>query len=111
MAQGTGSNLLGAITAVSTTVAATLLLGFLGIVKDFAVRAPLIEAHMKSTSEELVLIKDKQGEHSLVLATLVKDYTSRDNLRVELDKLDAKIRELQMNQVVIQKQLEGRVRR
>lgn len=96
------------VTAVSTTVAATLLLGFLGTVKDIAAQAPLIEAHMKQTSAELLSIKDKQVEHSLVLATMAKDYTSRENLRVEIDKLDSKIRELQMQQAAMRRNVEAR---
>lgn len=100
MATESKGTVISSITAVSTTVAATLLLGFLGTVKDIATQAPLIEAHMKTTSAELTTIKDKQVEQSLVLAALAKDYASRDSLRQEIEKLDSKIRELQLQQAV-----------
>lgn len=108
MAEGVRNTLIGSVTAVSTTVAATLLLGFLSTVKDIAAQAPLIEAHMKATSQELISIRDKQIEHSLVLAALAKDYASRESLRVEIEKLDGKIRELQLQQAVVVKTLDGR---
>jgi hypothetical protein len=111
MAAESKGTVISSITAVSTTVAATLLLGFLGTVKDIAIQAPLIESHMKTTSAELSSIKDKQIEQSLVLAALAKDYASRDSLRQEIEKLDSKIRELQLQQAVTNKTIDGKGKR
>jgi hypothetical protein len=101
MADDSKQSLISSITAVSTTVAATLLVGFFGSFKDMAVQAPVIAAHMVVTSSKLAQIEGKQTDQSMLLAGLVKDYTSREVLRMELEKLEAKVRELQMQQALL----------
>lgn len=107
MAGETRNSWVNAVTAVSTTVAAALLLGTIGTIKDLAIQAPLITSHMAATSNELMVIKDKQVEQSVLLATLAKDYTSRDNLRAELEKLEAKIRDLHVQQALLRQRLDS----
>lgn len=106
MALGNGSSWINSITAVSTTVAATLLVGFLGTFKDMAAQAPLITAHMQTTSAKLVEIESKQTDMSLLLAGMTKDYASQAMLRAEMDKVEARIRELQVQQAVLRQMLE-----
>lgn len=107
MAAGNQGAWINAVSAVSTTVAATLLLGFLGTVKDMAAQQPLIASHMQTTSEKLATIEGRQGETSLVLAGMVKDYTPRDVLRAEIDKVEAKIRDLQVQQALLRQAIES----
>lgn len=111
MASETRTTWISSITAVSTTVAATLLVGFLGTFKDLAAQAPLISAHMEDTNRKLVIIEEKQQQQGLILASLNKDYTSRDSMLVAMEKIEDKIRALQLQQAVIQSRLEGRVTR
>lgn len=105
MANDTRSSWISAITAISTTVAATLLLGFIGTFKDLAAQAPLTAATLQAASADLVVIKEKQAEHTLLLATMAKDYTSRDALRAEIDKVEGKIRALELQQAVLEQRL------
>lgn len=95
------------ITAVSSTVAATVLVGFIGVVRDLSNQAPLITAHMQTTNQELAVIKSEQRQQSTAMATLLSDYTPRDFLRVELEKIEAKIRDLQVQQAVLQDRLKS----
>ena len=95
------------ITAISSTIAATVLVGFIGVVRDLSNQAPLIAAHMQTTNQELLSIKNEQRQQSNAMATLLSDYTPREFLRVELEKVEAKIRDLQVQQAVLQDRLKS----
>ena len=110
MAGSPSKSWIESITAVSTTVAATLLLGFLGTFKDLAAQAPLVQAYMQTTKEELAQLKSSTANQSMVLAAMAKDYPSRDYIQAEAEKTAARLQKIELQQALLQQQLEGKRR-
>lgn len=102
-----GNALARAVTAISSTIAASVLVGFIAVVQNLSEQAPLITAHMQVTNQKLTAIEYEQVEQSKAMAALLKDYTSREQLQRELDKLNEKINELQRRQALIEQRLQG----
>jgi predicted PurR-regulated permease PerM len=104
------SRLARVVTAVSTTIAAVILTGFISGVQDLVKQAPVLTAHMVATNQKLSSIEAEQAAAKLALTDLLKDYTSREQLQKELEKLNEKIRTLQVQQALIEQLLNGRRR-
>jgi adenylosuccinate lyase len=104
------SRLARVVTAVSTTVAAVILTGFISGVQDLVKQAPVLSAHMVATNQKLSSIEAEQVAAKLALTDLLKDYTSREQLQKELEKLNEKIRTLQVQQALIEQLLNSRRR-
>jgi adenylosuccinate lyase len=104
------SRLARVVTAVSTTVAAVILTGFISGVQDLVNQAPVLSAHMVATNQKLSSIEAEQVAAKLALTDLLKDYTSREQLQKELEKLNEKIRTLQVQQALIEQLLNSRRR-
>ena len=100
--RASAAGFMNGIIAVSTTVAAAMLLSFFGVVKDLAEQAPLITQHMQVTNTKLASIEQEQIVQSKAMAALLKDYTSREELQKELEKVSSEIRNLQLRQAVIE---------
>lgn len=105
-----GAGVIRAITAISSTVAASVLVGFIAVVQNLSEQAPLIASHMQLTNQKLSAIETEQVSQSRSMAALLKDYTSREQLQRELDKLNDKIRSLQVRQAVIEQMLRANSR-
>jgi hypothetical protein len=110
MANSPSKSWIESVTAVSTTVAATLLLGFLGTFKDLAAQAPLIQSYMQTTKEELSQLKTNQTSQSLLLAAMAKDYPSRDAIQAEFEKTANRLQQVELQQALLRQQLEGKRR-
>jgi negative regulator of sigma E activity len=93
------------VTAISTAVAAMVLLGSIADVRILSQQSPLITVHMQDTNLKLSAIEGELANQNQAMAALLKDYTSREQLQRELDKLNDKIRVLQVQQAVIQQML------
>jgi adenylosuccinate lyase len=104
------SRLARVVTAVSTTVAAVILTGFISGVQDLVKQAPVLTAHMVATNQKLSSIEAEQVAAKMALTDLLKDYTSREQLQKELEKLNEKIRTLQVQQALIEQLLNSRRR-
>lgn len=104
------SRLARVVTAVSTTVAAVILTGFISGVQDLVKQAPVLSAHMVATNQKLSSIEAEQVAAKIALTDLLKDYTSREQLQKELEKLNEKIRTLQVQQALIEQLLNSRRR-
>lgn len=94
------SRLARIVTAVCATLATAILFGFLSSVQELVKQGPVLAAHMVATNQKLTAIETEQATSRLVMASLLKDYTSREQLQTELDKLNEKIRILQVQQAV-----------
>lgn len=104
------SRLARVVTAVSTTIAAVILTGFISGVQDLVKQAPVLSAHMLATNQKLSSIEAEQVAAKIALTDLLKDYTSREQLQKELEKLNEKIRTLQVQQALIEQLLNSRRR-
>jgi predicted Zn-dependent peptidase len=96
------SRLARIVTAVSATLATAILFGFLSSVQDLVKQGPVLAAHMAATNQKLSAIENEQASAKMAIASLLKDYTSREQLQGELEKLNEKIRALQVQQAVIE---------
>lgn len=105
------SSWISAVTAVSTTIAATLLLGFIGTVKDLVYQAPLISAQLQQAGEKLNAIEVLQDSQSLAISSLTNSAPTRDMLQREVEKLDDKIRALQVQQALLLQRIDQEVER
>jgi hypothetical protein len=94
------SRLARIVTAVAATLATAILFGFLSSVQELVKQGPVLAAHMVATNQKLTAIEGEQANSRLIMASLLKDYTSREQLQAELDKLNEKIRVLQVQQAV-----------
>lgn len=103
--RGWGMGVTRFVTAISTAVAAMVLLGSIADVRILSQQSPLITAHMQDTNQKLSSIEGELANQNKAVAALLKDYTSREQLQRELDKLNDKIRVLQVQQAVIQQML------
>lgn len=90
------------VTAVCSALAVAILAGFLSGVQDLVKQAPMLAAHMATTNQKLEAIENEQASTKMAIASLTKDYTSREQLQGELEKLNEKIRALQLKQAVIE---------
>lgn len=90
------------VTAVCSALGVAILAGFLSSVQDLVKQAPMLAAHMATTNQKLEAIENEQSLTKLAIASLTKDYTSREQLQAELEKLNDKIRALQVQQAVIE---------
>lgn len=107
--RGWGMGVTRFVTAISTAVAAMVLLGSIADVRVLSQQSPLITAHMQDTNQKLSAIEGELASQNKAMAALLKDYTSREQLQQELDKLNEKIRSLQVQQAVIQQMLKVKV--
>jgi predicted PurR-regulated permease PerM len=98
------SRLARIVTAVAATLATAILFGFLSNVQELVKQVP---THMAATNQKLSSIEAEQAALKVAIATLLKDYTSREQLQVELEKLNEKIRALQVKQAVIEMMLKS----
>jgi hypothetical protein len=96
------SRLARIVTAVSATLATAILFGFLSSVQDLVKQGPILAAHMVATNQKLSAIEAEQAAAKMAIGSLTKDYTSREQLQGELEKLNEKIRALQVQQAVIE---------
>jgi len=96
------SRLARVVTAVCSALGVAILAGFLSSVQDLVKQAPMLAAHMAATNQKLASIEAEQASAKLAIASLTKDYTSREQLQGELEKLNEKIRALQVQQAVIE---------
>lgn len=94
------SRLARIVTAACAALATAILFGFLSSVQELVKQGPVLAAHMVATNQKLTAIEAEQATSRLVMASLLKDYTSREQLQTELDKLNDKIRILQVQQAV-----------
>lgn len=104
------SRLARIVTAVAATLATAILFGFLSSVQELVKQGPVLAAHMVATNQKLTAIEAEQANSRLIMASLLKDYTSREQLQAELDKLNEKIRVLQVQQAVREQTEFGRNR-
>lgn len=104
------SRLARIVTAVAATLATAILFGFLSSVQELVKQGPVLAAHMVATNQKLTAIEAEQANSRLIMASLLKDYTSREQLQAELDKLNEKIRVLQVQQAVREQTEYGRNR-
>lgn len=93
------SRLARTVTAISAALATAILFSFLTSVQDLVKQVP---AHMASTNQKLSVIEAEQAALKIQIATLLKDYISREQLQMELEKLNEKVRALQVKQAVIE---------
>lgn len=105
------SSWVSAVTAVSTTIAATLLLGFIGTVKDLVYQAPLISSQLQQAGEKLNAIEVLQDSQSLAISNLTSSAPTRDMLQREVEKLDDKIRALQVQQALLLQRIDQEIER
>lgn len=96
------SRLARVITAVCSALLVAILAGFLSSIQDMVKQAPMLALHMATTNQKLEAIENEQAQAKLAIASLTKDYTSREQLQSELEKLNDKIRSLQVQQAVIE---------
>jgi 2-oxo-4-hydroxy-4-carboxy--5-ureidoimidazoline (OHCU) decarboxylase len=96
------SRLARVVTAVCSALCVAILVGFLSSIQDLVKQAPTLALHMATTNQKLEAIENEQAQAKLAIASLTKDYTSREQLQSELEKLNDKIRALQVQQAVIE---------
>lgn len=96
------SRLARVVTAVCSALCVAILVGFLSSIQDLVKQAPMLSAHMATTNQKLDAIENEQASTKIAIAALTKDYTSREQLQGELEKLNDKIRALQVQQAVIE---------
>lgn len=101
------SRLARIVTAVCSALGVAILAGFLSSVQDMVKQAPMLAAHMATTNQKLAAIETEQASIKMEITTLTKDYTSREQLQSELEKLNEKIRSLQVQQAVIEMMLKS----
>lgn len=95
------------VTAVSSSVAAMVLVWSMTAVKTLSEQAPLVAEHMIRTTQTLSAMEAEQSNQSRSLAALLRDYTSKEQLQLELSKLDEKIRTLQLQQALLQQRIKA----
>lgn len=96
------SRLARIVTAVCATLATAILFGFLSSVQDLVKQGPMLAAHMASTNQKLSSIELELASSKMAIASLTKDYTSREQLQGELEKINEKIRAMQVQQAVLE---------